>query len=94
MSNPRLKKGGFGFCTCIVMRDPNICIRDKAMYAYLCTFADSENNQLVVSVNTIASELSIAPVTVTRSLKSLEKQMIISRINRGNRKTKLTIIIK
>jgi hypothetical protein len=93
-NNSRIKNGGFGFCTSDVMRNPLIPLRDKAIYAYLCTFADSQTNQLVVGVNTISSELNIAPITVTRSLKLLEKLKIISRINRGNRKTKITIILK
>jgi predicted transcriptional regulator len=91
--NPRLN-GGFGQCTNTVMRDPNVNIRDKAVYAYLCTFADSINNQLTVSVNKIAAELDISPVTVSRSLKELETKQIIRRITRGRGQSKVTVVLK
>jgi predicted transcriptional regulator len=91
--NSRLK-GGFGQCTSTVMRDPNLKIRDKAVYAYLCTFADSINNQLTVSVLKMASELNITPITVKRSLKELETKQIISRINRGRGLSKVTVVLK
>lgn len=86
--------GGFGQCTSTVMRDPSLCIRDKALYAYLCTFADSKNNQLRVSVYKMASELDVSPITVIRALKSLENSGIIKRIAIGKGKSKTTMILK
>lgn len=91
--NHRLN-GGFGQCTSTVMRDPSFCIRDKALYAYLCTFADSKNNQLRVSVYKMASELNVSPITVIRALKSLEAGGVIKRIAIGKGKSKTTIILK
>lgn len=91
--NPRLRDG-FGQCSNNVMRDPSLLLRDKAVYAYLCTFADSQSNQTTVSVFKMAAELNTSPSTVLRSLKSLETKGIIQRINRGRGKTKLTIILK
>ena len=69
-------------------------MRDKALYAYLCTFADSQTNELTVSVYKMASELDVAPITVTRSLKALENNQVIKRINRGRGQSKLTVIRK
>ena len=91
--NPRLRDG-FGQCSNAVMRDPSLLLRDKAVYAYLCTFADSQSNQTTVSVNKTASELNISPSTIVRSLKSLEVKGVIKRINRGRGQTKLTILLR
>ena len=91
--NPRLRSG-FGQCSSTVMRDPAFILRDKAVYAYLCIFADSQTNQTTVSVYKAASELNTSPSTVIRSFKSLEDKGIIQRINRGRGQTKLTIILK
>jgi hypothetical protein len=91
--NPRLRDG-FGQCSSSVMRDPNLPMRDKAVYAYLCIFADSQTNQTTVSVYKTASELNTSSSTVIRSLKSLETSGIIKRINRGRGKTKITILLK
>lgn len=91
--NSRLK-GGFGQCTSAVMRDPELKLRDKALYAYLCTFADSQTNQLSLSVQKMASQLNITAITVKRSLKLLESKKIITRTNRGRGQCKITIILK
>jgi len=91
--NYRLR-GGFGQCTSTVMRDPNLKLRDKAVYAYLCTFADSQTNELTVSVLKMASELNITPITVKRSLKELETQKIINRVSRGRGQSKVTVVLK
>ena len=93
MQNTRLTRG-FGFCTPNVLRDPSLNMRDKAVYAYLCTFADSTTNELFVSVYKMASELNVTPITVIRSLKELETRKIISRMRKGNSKAKITTILK
>ncbi len=92
VQNTRLK-GGFGQCTSTVMRDPGIDVREKAVYAYLCTFADSQSNELNVSVFRMAAELNISKQTVLRSLKLLESLSIIKRVN-GRGRAKVTIILK
>jgi DNA-binding Lrp family transcriptional regulator len=91
--NQRLN-GGFGQCTTTVMRDPTISLRDKALYAYLSTFADSRNNQLRVSVYKMAAELNVSKITVIRSLKALEDSNIIKRMSIGKGKSKVTILLK
>lgn len=93
VANFRLK-GGFGQCTSNVMKDPSICIRDKALYAYLCTYADSSTNYLNVSVFRMAAELNVSRQTIIRSLKTLELLNVIRRFNRGAGKTKITEILK
>lgn len=93
VQNTRLK-GGFGQCTNTVMRDPSISIRDKAVYAYLCTYADSQNNTLTTSVYRMASELEVCKQTILRSLKQLENHNVISRTSRGRGQSKVTIILK
>jgi hypothetical protein len=93
LQNTRLN-GGFGQCTSNVMRDPNINVRDKALYAYLCTFADSRSNQLKVSVFRMAAELNVSKQTVIRSLKELERLNIILRVSQGRGQSKTTKILK
>ena len=48
-TNPRLSKG-FGQVSNEVMRDPELSLKDKGLYSYLCTFAGSQTNELIVSV--------------------------------------------
>lgn len=93
IQNTRLK-GGFGQCTSTVMRDPGVSIRDKAVYAYLCTYADSQTNTLTLSVYRMAAELDVCKQTIVRSLKQLEAQNIIKRATRGRGYSKVTTILK
>lgn len=92
-NNPRLT-GGFGMVTKAVMADPELTTRDKAVYAYLATYADGATNELAVSVNRMATELGVTPSTVKRSLKTLEDKLIIQRISIGNKITRRTILLK
>jgi len=93
MSNPRLKNG-FGMVSNTVIRDPELSLRDKAIYAYLSTYANSETNSLTVGINRIAADCDIGHSTVKRALENLEKVGIIVRTHRGQGNTKLTILIK
>lgn len=93
MRNPRLK-GGFGMVSNTVIRDQDISLRDKAIYAYLSTFANRDTNQLTVSIDRIAAECNVDQSTVKRSLLSLKKKGVISRTSRGINKTSITILLK
>ena len=84
---------GFGIVSNTVMRNPDITLGEKSLYAYLSTYANS-NNELFVSVNKIADECGIGQSTVKRYLSNLEKKKIISRISRGHKVTKVTILLK
>lgn len=88
------KLKGYGRVTKDVMRDPNISLIDKAIYAYLCTFADNETDELFVGVKTIANECNVSESTVKRSLISLQKHGVIKRTSREFGKTILTTILK
>lgn len=92
-NNPRLS-GGFGMVTKAVMTDPELTTREKAVYAYLATYADGISNDLTVSVNRMAAELGVTPSTVKRSLRILEQKKIIERIAAGDRLTRRTILLK
>jgi predicted transcriptional regulator len=93
MKNPRLK-GGFGMVSRAVMTDPELCIRDKALYAYLTAYADSVANELTVSVNRMAAECGVTQSTIKRSLKNLEDKGIIRRMSTGALSTRKTILLK
>lgn len=92
MSNPRLKKG-FGLVSSLVMRDPNISLREKGLYAYLSTYADS-NNILTVSINRAASECDVDPSTIRRILDHLKKSGVIIREIRTAGQSYKTILNK
>jgi len=93
VKNKRIKDG-FGMVSTTVLRDPNISLGEKAVYAYLSTFADNITNELFVSVSKIANELNISSSTVKRSLIKLEQKNIIKRESRGYKTSKLTILLK
>lgn len=87
-------KNGFGMVSNTVMRDPELSLGEKALYAYLSTYANSSTHELFVSVNKIASECDIGQSTVKRHLATLEKKKVISRVSRGHRMSKITILLK
>jgi len=91
--NPRLQSG-FGFVTRPAMADASLSLREKGMYGYLATYADSATNELTVSVNRIAAECGVTQATVKRSLKILEEKQFIRRIYTGPLKTKTTVLLK
>lgn len=77
-----------------VMTDPELCIRDKALYAYLTSYADSVANELTVSVNRMAAECGVTQSTIKRGLKTLEDKGIIRRVSVGALTTRKTILLK
>lgn len=90
--NPRLKNG-YGMVSSTVLRDPNISLREKGVYAYLATYADS-NNTLTVSVNRAAAECGVDPSTIKRILEHLKKAGVIIREIRSAGKSHQTTLIK
>jgi len=93
VKNVRLK-GGFGQVSRTVMRDPDLTLRDKGLYAYLATYADSVGNELNVSINRMASECGVAPSTVKRSIDLLKKKGIIDRVYNGKNISLKTVLLK
>lgn len=86
-------KNGYGMISSDVVRNPNISLRDKGLYAYLCSYADV-NNTLTVSVNRAASECNVDPSTIRRILDQLKKDGVIVRESRGSGQSFKTIINK
>jgi len=91
--NPRLS-GGFGMVSKTVMSDPELSMREKGLYAYLATYADSVTNELTVSVNRMCAELGITQATVKRSLSLLEKKGIITRVDKRACTVRTTVLLK
>ena len=92
MQNPRIKQS-YGIVNKDVITDPSLNFGQKAIYAYLCTYADI-NNELHVSVNRIAAECDVGYSTVKRILDQLFKKDIISRERRGPGQSYKTILLK
>lgn len=80
--------------SCNVLRDPDLTLKDKGLYAYLSTYADSVENELTVSVNRIAAECGTTPSTVKRSIEALTAKGIIKRIRKGKNMPMKTVLIK
>lgn len=91
--NHRLK-AGFGLVSNNVIRNPDISMGEKALYAYLCTYADANTSDLFVSVNKMADEMGISVSSIKRYLLSLEKKGVLDRKNRGYRMSKTTSLLK
>lgn len=87
-------KGGFGQVSNTVLRDPTLNLGEKALYSYLCTYADSETGEMFVSVNKMASECGIGVSTVKRYLSVLEKKGVILRIRNNYKSTTVTKLLK
>jgi len=93
MKTSRISKG-YGVVSSSVVRDPAISLRDKGLYAYLCSYADAADNSLTVSVNRAASECNVDPSTIRRILDQLKKDGIVIREPRGSGESFKTIINK
>lgn len=91
--NPRIN-GGFGMVSKSVLADPDLSTREKALYAYLATYADGVTNELRVSVNRMCAELGVTQATIKRSLKILEDRQIIERISTRALTTRTTVLLK
>lgn len=76
-----------------VVRDPNISLRDKGLYAYLASYAGIDNT-LTVSVNRAANECNVDPSTIRRILDQLKKSGIIIRETRLPGESYKTILKK
>jgi predicted transcriptional regulator len=87
-------KGGFGMISNNVMRDPDITLREKAIYSYLCTYANNKTDELYVGVDKMAAECGVDHSTIKRILKSLVNKGVISRISRGGYSSHITVILK
>jgi len=76
-----------------VLRNPDISLRDKGLYSYLATYANSDNI-LTVSINRAANECGVDESTIKRILDSLKKQGIIIREQREQGKSYKTTLVK
>ena len=76
--NKRLVRG-FGMVSSDVIRDPDVSLREKSVYAYLASYANSETNEVYVGVKRMASENGVTESTIKRILNSLSKKGIIFR---------------
>jgi len=90
--NSRIKNA-YGIVNKDVITDPSFNFGQKALYAYLCTYADV-NNELHVSINRISAECDVGHSTVKRILDQLFKKGVISRERRGPGQSYRTILLK
>lgn len=80
--------------TSTVLRDPSLNTSTKGLYAYLCTYADPEDNTTNVGVKRMTDELGVTESTIKRCLKTLMNNGIITRVKSKTSKTLVTTIIK
>jgi predicted transcriptional regulator len=93
MKNARVKNG-FGMVSNTVIRDPDISLKEKAIYAYLSSYVDNKTNECTVGIDRIAAECGVDHSTIKRSLKSLREKGVILRVSRGINNTSITILLK
>lgn len=84
----------FGRVSNNVVQDPTISLKDKGLYAYLCTKADNDTGETHVSVYKMASECGATPATIKRSLSNLQKLGVIQRVPGNVGSNTKTIIIR
>ena len=90
--NARLKDG-FGMVSNTVIRDPELSLREKSIYAYLSSYANSEN-KCNVGLDRMAAECGVDQSTIKRILSTLKKKGVILRISRGIKTSAITILNK
>jgi DNA-binding MarR family transcriptional regulator len=93
MKNIRVKDG-FGMVSNTVIRDPDLSLKEKAVYAYLSTYTDNNTNSCTVGIDKIAAECNVDQSTIKRIFKTLKTKGIIKRISRGIKTTSITILLK
>jgi predicted transcriptional regulator len=93
MNNTRLKDG-FGMVSNTVIRDPDLSLKEKAIYAFLCTYVDNRTNSCTVGIDRMAAECGVDQSTIKRALKVLKTKGVIQRISRGINNTAVTILLK
>jgi len=91
--NPRLDKG-FGQVSNVAMRDPELSLKEKALYAYLSTYVDNNTNETTVAVSRMADECGVSEATIKRSLSILEEKGYISRQFRKYGTSRTTVLLK
>jgi predicted transcriptional regulator len=84
----------FGKVTNDVMRNPSMSLKDKGLYAYLCTHMNNDTLETGISVYKMASECGCTPATIKRSLQSLQKAGVIIRKQRTVGNTTVTTIVR
>lgn len=91
--NPRLKDK-YGLVTSLVMRDPNVSVAARGLYAYLATYADVKTSETNVGISRMANEMGVTESTIKRCIKTLLDNGIITRVKRANSKTLVTVLLK
>jgi len=90
INNVRLSKG-FGMVSNDVIRNPALSLREKSIYAYLCTYSNKTTNELHVGIKRMAAENGVTESTIKRILQSLIRKNVIfrtaSKTPGGNSKT-------
>jgi len=94
MSRGRLAYKKYGIVTNDVVRDPNLSLRDKGLYAYLATYTSMIDDASTVSVNKAANECGVDPSTIRRIMEKLKKAGILVREKRGIGQSFKTILNK
>jgi predicted transcriptional regulator len=84
----------FGKVSNAVVQNPDISLKDKGLYAYLCTKVDNDTGETHVSIYKMASECGSTPATIKRSLRNLQKLGVITRVQGNVGSNTKTIIVR
>lgn len=82
-----MKEKGYGIVTKQVMRDKRLCVAEKALFSYLCTYAGNKD-YCYPSRRLISYELGITEASVTKYIRKLMScgYLIISKMRNGSGK--------
>ena len=83
----------YGRVSSAVVQDPHISLKDKGLYAYLCSHMDNYTQETHISIYKMAAECGCTPATIKRGLAALQKAGVIQRCQRSFGDTTKTIVL-
>jgi len=86
-------KRKYGRVSSMVVQDPHISLKDKGLYAYLCSHMDNYTQETYISVYKMAAECGCTPATIKRGLSALQKAGVIERSQRSFGDTTRTLVV-
>jgi len=89
-----LLQNGFTQVSNTVIRDPDIPLREKGLYAVLASYANNDTAETTISVNKLAAETGLNPSSVRRTLDKLNGMGLIKRTRRGKNESWITTLLR
>lgn len=85
---------GFTRVSSPTLKDPELNLQEKGLYAYLSTYADNDTFELGVTIKRIAAECNVSCSTAKRLMASLEDKGVIERKQQKHGKARKTVLVR